>query len=125
MSGKRRRFTKEFKAEVVKLVLHGGRGVPEVCREHGLGETSVYNWVKLIGVCTGGARQGAGWHPRGGRAGRVNVGLDEAVVEHGYGEFAGAIRRPQCTRASMGAPRPGQGAGSVRKSGRSSAEALD
>jgi transposase len=59
MSGKRRRFTKEFKAEVVKLVLHGGRGVPEVCREHGLGETSVYNWVKQARIDNGQGAAGA------------------------------------------------------------------
>jgi transposase-like protein len=38
----RRRFTDEFKAEVVKLVLDGGRSVPEVAQEHRLGETCVY-----------------------------------------------------------------------------------
>jgi hypothetical protein len=27
------------------------------------------------------------------RAGRVNVGLDEAAVEHGYGEFTGVSLR--------------------------------
>jgi transposase-like protein len=29
----RRKFSKEFKAEVVKLVLDGGRSVPDVCRQ--------------------------------------------------------------------------------------------
>ena len=42
MSGKRRKFTKEFKTEIVKLVLNGGRSIPDLCREHELGETSVY-----------------------------------------------------------------------------------
>lgn len=59
MSGERRSFTKEFKAEIVKLVLHGGRSVPEVCREHGLGETSVYNWVKQARIDNGHGPAGA------------------------------------------------------------------
>ena len=56
---KRRKFTKEFKAEIVKLVLNGGRSVPELCREHGLGETSVYNWVKQARVDNGRGPAGA------------------------------------------------------------------
>lgn len=59
MSKKRKRFTKEFKAEIVKLVLDGGRNVPEVCREHDLGETSVYNWVKQARVDRGQGSNGA------------------------------------------------------------------
>ena len=59
MSGKRRRFTKEFKAEIVKLVLNGGRSVPEVCHEHDLGETSVYGWVKQARVDNGNGPAGA------------------------------------------------------------------
>ena len=39
-------FTKEFKAEIVRLVLDGGHSVPAVCRDHDLGESSVYLWVR-------------------------------------------------------------------------------
>jgi transposase len=46
MSGKRRKFTKEFKGEIVNLVRNGGRSVPDVAREHELVETCVYSWVK-------------------------------------------------------------------------------
>ena len=46
----RRKFTDEFKAEVVKLVLDGGRSVPEVCQAHQLGETCVYTWVRQAKV---------------------------------------------------------------------------
>jgi len=35
---KRRVFTDDFKAEVVRLVLDGGRSVPDVRREHDLGD---------------------------------------------------------------------------------------
>ncbi len=56
---KRRKFTKEFKAEVVKLVLDGGRSVPDVCREQGLSESSVYLWVKQAQVDRGNGPAGA------------------------------------------------------------------
>ena len=55
----RRMFTKEFKAEVVRLVLDGGRSVPEVCRDHELGESSVYHWVKQAQVDRGNGSPGA------------------------------------------------------------------
>jgi transposase len=55
----RRKFTKEFKAEVVKLVLDGGRGVPDVCHEQDLSESSVYLWVKQAQVDRGDGPAGA------------------------------------------------------------------
>ncbi len=55
----RRKFTKEFKAEVVKLVLDGGRNVPDVCREQELSESSVYLWVKQAQVDRGQGGPGA------------------------------------------------------------------
>jgi len=59
MARKRRKFTKEFKAEVVKLVLDGGRTVPDVCRQHDLSESSVYLWVKQAQVDRGQGPAGA------------------------------------------------------------------
>ena len=56
---KRRQFTREFKAEVVKLVLDGGRSVPDVCRQHDLSESSVYLWVKQAQVDRGQGPAGA------------------------------------------------------------------
>ena len=53
MAKKRRQFTKEFKAEVVKLVLDGGKSVPDVAREQGLAESSVYLWVNQAKVDRG------------------------------------------------------------------------
>ena len=55
----RRKFTPAFKGEIVKLVLDGGRSVPDVCREHELGESSVYNWVKQAQVDRGKGPAGA------------------------------------------------------------------
>jgi transposase len=59
MKRERRTFTKEFKAEVVRLVLDGGHSVPAVCRDHDLGETSVYLWVSQARVDRGQGRSGA------------------------------------------------------------------
>ena len=46
MARARRSFTKEYKAEVVKLILTSGKSVGAVSRELGLTETSVRAWVK-------------------------------------------------------------------------------
>ncbi len=59
MSKRRRKFTKEFKAEIIKLVLDGGRSVPDVCRQHELSESSVYLWVKQARVDQGQGPPGA------------------------------------------------------------------
>jgi transposase len=42
----RRKFTKEYKAEVVRLVLDGGKAVGQVSRDLDLTESAVRNWVK-------------------------------------------------------------------------------
>ncbi len=49
MKRQRRQFTREFKAEIVRLILDGGLSVPDVARDHDLGETSVYHWVNRHG----------------------------------------------------------------------------
>ncbi len=59
MAKKRRIFTKEFKAEIVKLVLDGGRSVPDVCRQHDVSESAVYQWVKQAQVDRGKGPAGA------------------------------------------------------------------
>lgn len=41
---RRRAFTTEFKAEIVRLVLEGGRSIPEVARD--LTESSLRAWVR-------------------------------------------------------------------------------
>ena len=45
MIGKRRRFTREFKLEVVRL-LEGGRPVSEVSREIGVRVDTIRKWVE-------------------------------------------------------------------------------
>jgi len=46
MARARRSFTKEYKAEVVKLIRTSGKSVGAASRELGLTETSVRAWVK-------------------------------------------------------------------------------
>jgi len=41
----RRVFTPEFKAEIVDLVQHDGRSIPEVVRDFDLTDSAVRNWI--------------------------------------------------------------------------------
>lgn len=50
---KRRKFTPEFKAEVVELCQRGDRSIGEVSRDLGLTETAVRSWVKQAKVDAG------------------------------------------------------------------------
>jgi len=45
MAKKRRKFTKEYKAEVVKLVKESGKTLPAICAQLGLTPSCVYTWV--------------------------------------------------------------------------------
>ena len=56
---KRRKFTAEYKAEVVKLVRESDKGIGQLSRELGLTESSVRNWVKQADVDAGRGREGA------------------------------------------------------------------
>ncbi len=53
MTRKRRKFTKEFKLETVKLVKEGPRSIGEVARDLDLTESAVRNWVRQFDVDTG------------------------------------------------------------------------
>ena len=56
---KRRAFTKEFKAETVRLVLDSGKSVGAVARELDLTETALRDWVRQSEVDAGRGRPGA------------------------------------------------------------------
>jgi transposase len=56
---KRRKFTKEFKAEVVALCRQGDRSVGEVARDLDLTESSVRNWLQQADVDEGEGPEGA------------------------------------------------------------------
>ena len=43
---KRRAFTREFKAETVRLVAEGGRSIPEVARDLDLTESALRAWMR-------------------------------------------------------------------------------
>lgn len=49
----RRRFTREFKADAVALVLDGDRPVAQVARDLGIGETNLGNWVRQARIDRG------------------------------------------------------------------------
>ena len=54
----RRKFTAEYKAEVVRLVRDGGKTIGEASRDLGLTESSVRNWVTQSGIDAGGGGAG-------------------------------------------------------------------
>ena len=55
----RRKFTAEYKAEVVRLVRDGGKTIGQVSRDLDLTATAVRHWVKQAGVDAGGGGAGA------------------------------------------------------------------
>jgi transposase-like protein len=55
---KRRAFTKEFKAETVRLVREGGRSIPEVARDLDLTESALRAWVRQAEVDSGQGSRG-------------------------------------------------------------------
>jgi transposase len=50
---KRRKFTDEFKADAVRLCMHGGQTVTEVARNLDLTVTALRQWVKQARVDAG------------------------------------------------------------------------
>jgi transposase len=59
MPRKRRVFSTEYKAEVVKLIHESGKSVGQVCRELDLTETAVRKWVAQVEVDAGHGPSGA------------------------------------------------------------------
>lgn len=55
----RRKFTAEYKAEVVRLVLDGGKSISQVSRELDLTESAVRNWVRQAKIDAGQGPAGA------------------------------------------------------------------
>ena len=48
MPKRRRKFTKEYKREVVKLVRDSGKGVTAMARELGIGLTVLRGWIQMV-----------------------------------------------------------------------------
>jgi transposase len=55
---KRRTYTREFKAETVRLVVEGGRSIPEVARDLELTESALRLWVQQAEVDAGRGKPG-------------------------------------------------------------------
>ncbi len=53
MSKSRRKFTDEFKTEVVGLCLAGDRSVGQVARDLGISESVVQRWVQKVKAASG------------------------------------------------------------------------
>ena len=56
---KRRSYTREFKAETVRLVVEGGRPIPEVARDLDLTESALRAWVRQSEVPSSGLADAA------------------------------------------------------------------
>ena len=56
---KRRAFTKEFKAQTVRLVRDSGKSIGAIARELNLGETVLRNWIRQAEIDAGRGRPGA------------------------------------------------------------------
>jgi len=48
MAKRRRKFSKEYKREVVKLIRESGKGVTAMSRELGIGLTVLRGWVAMV-----------------------------------------------------------------------------
>jgi transposase len=59
MARKRRKFTKEYKSEVVKLVKEGGKTVSSVCADLDLNQSVVGSWVRQFETDEGRGPAGA------------------------------------------------------------------
>ena len=55
---KRRAFTREFKAETVRLVVEGKRSITEVARDLDLTESALRHWVYQAEIDAGGGQHG-------------------------------------------------------------------
>ena len=55
---KRRAFTKEFKAETIRLVREGGRSIADVARDLELTESALRLWVRQAEVDAGRGKPG-------------------------------------------------------------------
>src|SRR2546427_8389270 len=89
----RRKFTAEYKAEVVRLVRDGGKTIGQVSRDLDLTPTAVRHWVKQAGVDAGGGGAGAFATAGGGGLGGVRreapqLGVGGGGIKKAAGLFA-------------------------------------
>ena len=58
--GQRQRFTREFKAEAVRLLKHSGRPGVEIAQELGIRRNQLYKWAEQLDQRGDGAFPGSG-----------------------------------------------------------------
>ena len=59
MTRTRRTFSKEFKSELVKLVMASGKSVADVAKAHEISDSVVANWVRQARIDAGDGPAGA------------------------------------------------------------------
>src|SRR5437667_12767753 len=115
---KRRAFTREFKAEAVRLVRESGKSVPTVARELDLTETALRSWVRQAeidagrgtpGALTTAEREELGQLRRENRTLRMERGILKKAAAffakaNARGSRSSRRRRPPC-RSGCHAPR--------------------
>ena len=87
MSGKRRKYTAEFREQAARLVIETGRPVAHVAAEIGVGEQVLGRWVRL-------QRQAAG----AGDTGAVLDADERAPIRTGRAAWQTRRRRPRISK---------------------------
>src|SRR2546422_5960977 len=77
---KRRAFTKEFKAQAVRIVRESGKAIGAVARELDLRETALRSWVRQAEIDAGRGAPGALTTEEREELGRLNLGLTFPVA---------------------------------------------
>ena len=115
---KRRAFTREFKAETVRLVVEGGRSIPEVARDLDLTESALRAWVRQAEVDGGRGKPGALTTEEREELGRLRrevktLRLEREILkkaaaffakENGRSSPSSTRRGPSCPRVSCAVP---------------------
>ena len=58
--GERRKFSREFKADAVRLVVEGGEGIADVARDLGIRADMLRRWTRQVEAAGGSAFPGSG-----------------------------------------------------------------
>jgi transposase-like protein len=81
---KRRAFTKEFKAETVRLVSEGGKTIGEVAKNLDLTESALRQWVRQAEVDAGRGKPGELTTAERGELGRLRREVKTLRLEREY-----------------------------------------
>src|SRR2546425_4272471 len=95
---KRRAFTKEFKAQAVRIVRESGKAIGAVARELDLTETALRSWVRQAEIDAGRGTPGA-------------LTTEERVQHEPAGRLLGQRRWREVLRDAEGPARPPRAGG--------------